>query len=278
MKPSTPPSRGLLSRLSAVLAISLVAGIGLQERAHALAVDSELVLLVDVSQSGLNKNEFDTVLSGYASALSSPQVLNSIQSGTYGRIAVSLMLYGNSAYQQVGIPWMSISGATEAAQFAALARNVAKPNSVGFPATGAAITAAAASFGTETGRPSNGFESSLQIIDVAAAVEPSAGNRTADIAARNGAMTSGVDLINSIALGNKAAAISAYYLANVVGSIVPGMAATSTTSAINGGLAAIFGAGLSGNVNASVSAVPEPSSAMVVLLGACIVLSHRRRA
>ncbi|MGL4400346.1 MAG: DUF1194 domain-containing protein [Luteolibacter sp.] len=278
MKPSTPPSRGLLSRLPAVLAIFLVAGIGLQGRVHAVAVDSELVLLVDVSQSGLNKKDFETVLSGYASALSSPQVLNSIQSGTYGRIAVSLMFYGNSSYQQVGIPWMSISGAADAAQFATLAGNVTKPNAVGFPATGAAITAAAASFGTETGRSSNGFESALQIIDVAAAVEPNAGNRTADTAARNGAMASGVDLINSIALGNKATAISAYYAANIVGSTVTGIAPTATNSAINSGLVAIFSTALSGNVNASLSAVPEPSSTLVFLLGATLLLSRRRRA
>lgn len=268
----------MLSRLSAVFAILLIAGIGLQERADALAVDSELVLLVDVSQSGLNKNEFQTVLSGYASALSSPQVLTSIQSGTHGRIAVSLMLYGNASFQQVGIPWMSISGAADAAQFATLAGQVGKPNAVGFPATGLAITAAAAAFGSETGGASNGFESALQIIDVAAAVEPNAANRTADLAARNGAMASGVDLINSIALGNKAAAISAYYAANIVGSTVPGLAATSTTSAINSGLATIFGTGLAGNMNAGISAVPEPGSALLVLVGTCLVLGCRRRA
>lgn len=276
MKISTPPSRGLLSRLPPFLAMSLVAGIGLHGQVRALAVDSELVLLVDVSQSGLNKNDFDTVLSGYASALSSTQVLNSIQSGTYGRIAVSLMLYGNSSFQQVGIPWMAIGGAADAAQFATLARNVNKPNATGFPATGAALTAAAASFGTETGRPSNGFESSLQIIDVAAAVEPNAANSAADTAARNAAMASGVDLINSIALGNKAAAISAYYSTNVIGSTVSGVTATSTASAINGALAGALATGLSGNVG--VAAVPESSSAMLILIGTCLALGYRRRA
>lgn len=279
MKISTPLSRGLLSRLLMVIPMSLGIGAsGLVGQAHALAVDSELVLLVDVSQSGLNKNEFETVLSGYASALSSSQVLSSIQSGTYGRIAVSLMLYGNSSYQQVGIPWMSIGSAADAAQFATLAGNVNKPNAVGFPATGTALTTAAASFGTETGGISNGFESSLQIIDVAAAVEPNANNRAADIAARNGAMASGVDLINSIALGNKAAAIAAYYTSNIVGSTVSGVAPTSTTSAINGALAATLTTGLSENVAASVSAVPEPSSAVVIVMGACLALSRRRRA
>jgi Protein of unknown function (DUF1194) len=277
MKISTPPSRGLLS-LPSVLAMSLaIAGIGLHGQAHALAVDSELVLLVDVSQSGLNKNDFATVVNGYASALSSSQVLASIQSGTHGRIAVSLMMYGNSSYQQVGIPWMSIANAADAAQFATLAGSVNKPNAVGFPATGAAITSAAASFGTETGGPSNGFESSLQIIDVAAAVVPNAGNSAADTAARNGAMASGVDLINTIALGNKAAAIADYYTANVIGSTVPGVAATTTTSGINGALAATLADGLSSNVSAGISAVPEPGPVAGVILGILLALIIRRR-
>lgn len=275
----TPPSRGLLSRLPFAFAMSLaIGGIGLHGQAHALAVDSELVLLVDVSQSGLNKNEFDSVLSGYATALSSSQVLNSIQSGTYGRIAVSLMLYGNSSYQQVGIPWMSIGSAADAAQFASLAGNVNKPASVGFPATGAAITAATVSFGTETGGPSNGFESSLQIIDVAAAVEPNAGNSAADIAARNGAMASGVDLINTIALGNKATAIAEYYAANVIGSTVSGVTATTTTSVIDGAMANTLASGISGNIATVNSAIPEPGAAVGLALGACLALFRRRRA
>lgn len=275
MTRSTPPSRGPLSRLSVAFAVFMIAGFGLHGRAHALAVDSELVLLVDVSQSGLNKNEFDTVLGNYASALSSPQVLNSIQAGTYGRIAVSLMLYGNSSFQQIGIPWMSIGGAADAAQFAALAASVTKPNAVGFPATGAAITAAAASFGTEP-LPSNGFESSLQIIDIIAAVEPRAADQVADRSASQAARDSGVELINSIALGNKAAAISSYYTDFVIGSTVPGMAATSTTSGVNGALAAAFTTGLLQNATVG-SVVPEPSSAILVLLGVCLMASRRRR-
>lgn len=138
----------------------------LHGQAHALAVDSELLLLVDVSQWGLNKNEFETVLNGYSSALSSSQVLSSIQSGTHGRIAISLMIFGNSAY----------------------------------------------------------------------------------------------------------------YTANVVGTTLPGVAPVSTTSAINSSaLAAIFSTTLSGNPGVGISAVPEPSSAALVLVGACVGLAHRRR-
>lgn len=277
MKIATPPSRGLLSYLPSVIAMSLgIASFGLHGQAYALAVDSELVLLVDVSQSGLNKNEFSTLMGGYAASFSSSQVLKSIQSGASGRIAVSLMLYGGPSFQQVGIPWMSIGNATDAAQFAALANSVTKPNSAGSPAVGSAITAATQTFGTETGAATNGFESSLQIIDVAAAVAPNAGNRTADTAARNTAMASGVDLINTIALGNKAAAIAVYYTTNVIGSTVTGVTATASTSPINATLTTTLTSGLA--QNAGLTVVPEPSAAFGVLFGISLLIIRRHRA
>jgi hypothetical protein len=276
MKLAIPLSRGLLSQLLSVLVMPFgLAGFGLLGQAHAVAVDKELVLLVDVSQSGLNKNEFDSLLGSYASAFSSSQVLDSIQSGRYGRIAVSLMLYGDSSLQQVGIPWMSIANASDAAVFTSLASKVNKPIAAGFPAVGSALTAASASFGTETGRPSNGFESSLQIIDVVAAKEPSAADAAGDIAARSGAMSSGVDLINSIAVGNKAAAIAAYFATNVIGSTVPGVIATSgSTGAINAALTL----SITSSLTTSITAVPETGSAIALLLSGCLALTRRRRA
>jgi hypothetical protein len=279
MKIATPPSRGLLSYLPSLFAMSLgIAGFGLHGQAYALAVDSELVLLVDVSQSGLNKNEFNTLMGGYAASFSSSEVLSSIQSGAYGRIAVSLMLYGGPSFQQVGIPWMSIGNATEAAQFAALANSVTKPNSTGFPAVGSAITAATRSFGTETGATSNGFESALQIIDVAAAVVPNATSSAVDTVARNAAMATGVDLINTIALGNKATAIAAYYTTNVIGSTVTGVTATASTSPINATLTTTLTSGLTQNVGAGITAVPEPSAAFGVLFGISLLIIRRHRA
>jgi hypothetical protein len=276
MKLATPLSRGLLSRLFSVLVMPFgLAGFGLLGQAHAVAVDKELVLLVDVSQSGLNKKDFDSLLGSYASAFSSSQVLNSIQSGQYGRIAVSLMLYGGPAVQQVGIPWMSIANASDAAVFTSRASSVNKPNAAGFPAVSTALAAASASFGTETGRPSNGFESSLQIIDVVAAVEPNVANAAGDAAARTGAMTSGVDIINSIAVGNKATAIAAYFSTNVIGSNVPGVLATSSSA---GAINAALTQSITNSLAVNITAVPEPSSALALLLGGCLLLVHRRRA
>src|SRR5687767_965504 len=117
MKTATSSSRGLSSRIW-ILAVSLgIAMAGLYSQADAAAVDSELVLLVDITQQGLNKHEFEDVMNGYAAAMTSSQVLDSIGSGATGKIAVSLVFYGNSLTHVVGIPWMMVSNAAEAQQF-----------------------------------------------------------------------------------------------------------------------------------------------------------------
>ncbi|MGL5019294.1 MAG: hypothetical protein ACRDBP_14255, partial [Luteolibacter sp.] len=68
MKQATPPSRGLLSHLPSVFATSLIAGISGSGQAHALAVDSEIVLLVDVHPTGLRQQQFNTLMAAYAAS------------------------------------------------------------------------------------------------------------------------------------------------------------------------------------------------------------------
>ena len=92
MKKATFPRRGLPIRVPFTCLMSIgIAVLGLQSKAEAELVDSELVLLVDITPRGLNGSEFDQVMESYATAFSSSQVLDSIQSGAYGKIAVSLM-------------------------------------------------------------------------------------------------------------------------------------------------------------------------------------------
>ena len=146
MTKATFSRRGLLLNAPFTCMMSLgIALIGLQPKADAELVDSELVLLVDITPRGLNDSEFDQVMAGYATAFTSSQVLNSIQSGAYGKIAVSLMFYGNASTQVVGIPWMTIGNSVEAATFAALARAVNRPFSIGSPSVASALTLATSS-------------------------------------------------------------------------------------------------------------------------------------
>jgi hypothetical protein len=276
MKSTASLSRGSLSRFFAAFVIPIgLAGFGSSGQARAVAVDKELVLLVDVSQSGLNSKDFDSLLESYTSAFSSAQVLNAIQSGKYGSIAVSLMMYGSSSVQQVGIPWMSIANAADAANFGSIASKISKPNAAGFPAVGSALVAASASFGSETGGTSNGFESSLQIIDIIASVEPRSSNVGNDQESRKFSLLSGVDVVNSISLGKKAADIAAYFSANVIGSSRAEITATSKTSnSIDANLTQVLATSLAGGI----TAVPEPSAAAALIMGGSLLLMRRRRA
>jgi hypothetical protein len=261
-----------------------IAMVGLQATAEAESVDSELVILVEVTNRALNPSEFAQVMEGYATAITSSQVLDSIQSGTYGRIAVSLMFYGNASTQVVGIPWMMVGSAAEAEQFATLARGVSRPTGGGgAPAVPAALAAAALSFGSETGGAGNGFESSTQIIEIGAGSVPSGGPLAsgAIAAARDSALASGVELINAIGLGNRGEAIATYYATHVIGGEAGGVIATSSSTAIGGGLAGALSGQLSGGFGAgaaaSLSSIPEPSTAFALMSGLALLLIRRRQ-
>ena len=277
MKPATAPSRCLSSHLPSTLAArSLgIAALGSHGQVNAEAVDSELVLLVDISRPGLRNAEFNSLMDSYASTFTSSELLDSIQSGTYGRIAVSLMFYGGSNSQQVGIPWMSIGTASEASQLAGLFGNLSRPRSWGPVNVANGVNAAVASIGTETDGTDNGFESSLQIIDVAAASIPrfQAGSAAA---AGDAALASGVDLINTISVGRRADQVASYYSDNVIGSDVAGVQATSTSSSFGVTLTAALTDEITSAVNTPVTAVPEPSVA-IGLTGILLILFRRRR-
>jgi hypothetical protein len=240
-----------------------------------------MVLLVDITRPGLNPTEFGRLMDGYASAFTSAQILDSIQSGAYGRIAVSMMFFGNSNTQLVGVPWMSIGNATEANTFADLVRNVARPSSSGAPDLGAALAAATLSFGTETGGSANGFESAVQIVEVASGTVPQNGDAANAAAGSAAALAAGVELINALALGNRANQVDAFYEANVIGSTVNGVLPTSDTASINAALAGTMGGLLNDTVQTgaalSVTAVPEPSSAVGLIPATLLLLRRRRR-
>lgn len=256
-----------------------IAMAGLYSKADATSVDSELVLLVDITDRGLNSHEFEDVMNGYASAMASSQVLESIASGATGRIAVSLVFYGNSLTHVVGIPWMMISNAAQAEQFAALAQGLSRPSSFTSPSIDTAIEFAGNHFGTETGGSSNGYESAVQIIEVAAASVPLFPNPAAVRGSRDDALASGVDVINAVAIGNSTKDIKNFFQSNVVGGQLAGNPGSATSTKANSTLDDFLASDLGKSIEdgGTVSTpVPEPSSALLVS-GAGLLLLRRRR-
>ncbi|MES2439139.1 MAG: DUF1194 domain-containing protein [Verrucomicrobiota bacterium] len=248
--------------------------------ARAESVDSEIILLVDIVRPELSNTEFSRLMDSYATTFTSNQVLNSIQSGVYGRIAVSVMLFGGTSNQVVGIPWMSIGNSSQAATFASLVRNLTRPSTFAYSDPGSALTAATFSFGTETGGTSNGYESAAQIIEVASSSLPSSSMAASTAASSANALASGVDLINAVALGNFSSSINSFYAANVIGSSIDGVMPSISSSNFNGALASTVTGMLTESVQTgvavSVTSVPEPSS-LTGLLPATLLLLRRRR-
>lgn len=274
--------RGRRSHMALARAVTLgIAFCGWPVLADAESVDSEIVLLVDITRPGLSSTEFNRLMDGYATAFTSNQIMDSIQSGSYGRIAVSMMFFGNSSTQVTGIPWMEIGNTTQAQQFANLARNVVRPFSVANPDVGSALTAATFSFGTETGGTSNGFESVVQIVEVASGREPQFWTAGSTATKSSNALASGVDMINALALGNRANAVDNFYTANVIGSTINGLSATSTSSQFNGALASTISGLMTDSVQAgaavSVNAVPEPSTLLGLIPATLLLLRRRKR-
>ena len=108
----------MLKKLTAAVlaAAAGVAAFGPVARA-ANEVDLELVLAVDVSRS-MDYDEQTVQRSGYVNAFRDPELLKEIQSGDYGRIAVTYVEWSSSYYQQILVPWTVIATQADATAFA----------------------------------------------------------------------------------------------------------------------------------------------------------------
>lgn len=259
---SLKTSRPASLQNASVLAIGLGALL-IPTQVQAEAVDTELILLVDIVRPELNNRNFNRIMDGFAATFTSSQMIDSIQSGATGRIAASLMFYGGTNEQLVGVPWMSIGNASEASTFASLIQAAIRPTTFQYSNPGAALDVAAVSFGTETGNAGNGFESVTQVVQVTTSGIPSNSMAASTATSRDNALSSGVDLINTVALGLFSDQIETFYTNNVIGSTIDGVAATTTNAPLNNNLGATLGSLLINTTDAgameSITAVPEPS-------------------
>lgn len=83
-----------------------------------VAVDLELVLAVDISRS-MDYDEQRLQRDGYVEALRHPEVIQAIQSGPIGRIAISYVEWAGPFHQAMVVPWTIVSDVDEAQAFAA---------------------------------------------------------------------------------------------------------------------------------------------------------------
>src|ERR1700761_4723674 len=84
--------------------------------ARAGDVDMALVLVTDVSRS-IDDSEFKLEKDGYSSAFTNPKVLEAIQSGPTGRIAVSYLEFASSFEVRTVLDWTVIHDRASAQGF-----------------------------------------------------------------------------------------------------------------------------------------------------------------
>jgi hypothetical protein len=87
--------------------------------ARAEPVDLALVLAIDVSRS-IDEVEAALQRQGYIAALTNPKIVQAIQSGALGAIALSYVEWASVDDQHIVVPWTVIRGAADAERFAAV--------------------------------------------------------------------------------------------------------------------------------------------------------------
>lgn len=121
-------------------------------------VDLELVLAVDVSGS-VDKVEARLQRQGYVAAMAHPRVIEAIEYGSLGRIAVTYVEWANELHHEVVVDWTLVSDTASAETFAA-ALSEAPLATARWTSISGAIDNGAGLF------EGNGFRGTRRVIDV----------------------------------------------------------------------------------------------------------------
>lgn len=140
-----------------LLVVMLLSGL-LPSALWAREVDVELVLAVDVSRS-MSPAELELQRRGYAEALGSDEVINTIQNGLLGRIALTYVEWAGTGSQRVIVPWTEIATPQQARAVAAQI-NAYFDDSLRRTSISLALRYAADSIET------NGFKGLRRVIDI----------------------------------------------------------------------------------------------------------------
>jgi hypothetical protein len=155
------------------------------------AVDLELVLAVDISNS-MDLEEAALVRQGFVRAFRHPHVIDAIQRGQLGRIAVTYVEWGHHKYQRTRVDWAEVGDAGSAATFAEAVER-SSVILVEWTSISGAIAYGAQSF------EGNGFHSERRIIDISGDGPNNKGpyvNLARDRALADGIVINGLPIIN----------------------------------------------------------------------------------
>ncbi|MFC6487295.1 DUF1194 domain-containing protein [Nitratireductor sp. GCM10026969] len=122
------------------------------------AVDVELILAVDVSLS-MSPGEMEIQRRGYAAALTHETVVQAIESGLNGRIAIAYFEWAGDTTQRLVVPWTTIASAEDAARVAEMLM-VSPPRSARRTSISGAINFAADLF------VESGYRSMRRVLDI----------------------------------------------------------------------------------------------------------------
>jgi hypothetical protein len=154
-------------------------------------VDLELVLAVDISRS-MDLEEVALQRQGFVRAFRHRDVIDAIQRGRLGRIAVTYVEWGSDRYQRTRVDWAEVADADSAAAFAEAVER-SSVMLVEWTSISGAIAFAAQSF------EANGFRSERRIIDISGDGPNNQGtyvNLARDRAVADGIVINGLPIIN----------------------------------------------------------------------------------
>ena len=180
-------------------------------------VDLEIVLAVDSSGS-VDEHEFILQLGGIAAALRDQSVHAAIVSGPHGRVAVSLLVWSDSAFPKFATGWAVLDSPQTAIEFADLVETFHSKvgRSKGIGGGGTAIGDALAYAITMLDQ--NGIDGARRVIDISGdGIETPPWFKAALMlpAARQLAVEQGV-LVNGLAITTDFADLVDYYRGNVI--------------------------------------------------------------
>ena len=175
----------------ALVAIVLLALLGVIGEARSAGVDLEVILAADVSRS-IDDAEFDLQRKGYAAALTDPRVLAAIHGRSGAAIGVSFIEWSGDEDQQIVADWAEIRDEEDAGSMAAAI--LAAPRSfMGRTSISAAIDFAMAHF------TKSKWQAKRRIIDISGDGTNNSGRPVTE--ARDQAISQGVT-INGLAIIN----------------------------------------------------------------------------